>query len=152
MRTAPLTATRCRALQNRYVFGAFISLHSFSQRKKCSKELCIARNWIRIGRTSEVHLSFQLATLELKEMNEKQRADHADSQLKLLQNQNHQIEQRNEELETKFSDVTRANMELQRTERDLRDQLVTSIPKKDYEDLNSRIQVKTLTRWLWISF
>ena len=35
---------------------------------------------------------FQIATLEIKSMNEKQRADHADSRYKLLQSQNSQIE------------------------------------------------------------
>ena len=34
----------------------------------------------------------QIATLEIKLMNEKERADHADSRYKLLQSQNSQIE------------------------------------------------------------
>ena len=86
----------------------------------------------------------QLATLELKELNEKQRADHADSQLKLTQSQSKQLEDRNEELERKFSDVTKANMELQRTERELRDELVTSVPKEQLEEVQKRLEVKII--------
>ena len=37
-------------------------------------------------------ITFQIATLEMKSMNEKERADHADSRYKLLQSQNNQIE------------------------------------------------------------
>ena len=37
-------------------------------------------------------LTLQIATLEMKSMNEKERADHADSRYKLLQSQNNQIE------------------------------------------------------------
>ena len=37
-------------------------------------------------------LKLQIATLEMKSMNEKERADHADSRYKLLQSQNNQIE------------------------------------------------------------
>ena len=85
-------------------------------------------------------LSKQIATLEMKTLNEKQRADHADSRYKLLQNQSSQLEKRNEELEVKFADVSKANLELQKTERDLRDQIVTSIPREEVDHLNKRIK------------
>lgn len=79
--------------------------------------------------------------MELKELNEKQRADHANSQMKLIKTQSEQLESRNEELETKFADVSRANMDLQKTERELRDQLVKSIPEELATKLNQRIEV-----------
>ena len=76
----------------------------------------------------------------MKELNEKQRADHADNQCRLLQAQVLQLEKRNEQVEQKFSDVSRSNLELQKTERTLRDQLLTSIPKERFEALNSKVQ------------
>ena len=85
-------------------------------------------------------LTKQLATLEMKELNEKQRADHADNKYKLVQAQVIQLEKRNGELETKFADVAKSNLELQKTERSLRDQLGTSIPKEKYEEVNSKVQ------------
>ena len=39
-----------------------------------------------------IYDGIQIATLEMKSMNEKERADHADSRYKLLQSQNNQIE------------------------------------------------------------
>ena len=89
---------------------------------------------------------FKIATLETKELNEKQRADHADSRCKLLQSQISQLEKRNEELESKFSDITRANLELQKTERDLRDQVATSIQKSEMDKLNVVVKVLRITK------
>ena len=58
-----------------------------------------------------------------------------------FQSQVEQLEKRNEELETKFSVLTKSNLELQQMERELRDQLVTSIPKEDFEMLNTKVKV-----------
>jgi centrosomal protein CEP290 len=85
-------------------------------------------------------LTKQIATLELKELNEKQRADHAENKYKLIQAQTNQLEKRNEELEVKFADVTKANLELQRTERELRDTLVTSIAKERFDQLGGKVK------------
>ena len=76
----------------------------------------------------------------MKELNEKQRADHADNQCKLLQAQVLQLEKRNDQVEEKFSDVAKSNLELQKTERSLRDQLLTSIAKEKFDTLNSQVQ------------
>ena len=90
---------------------------------------------------SEVEkLSKQLATLEIKELNERQKNDYLDNQYKLLQTQMQHVEKRNVELEEKFDLVTSTNLSLQETERKLRDQLVTSIPKEDYESLNGKFK------------
>ncbi len=62
----------------------------------------------------------------------------------LFQGQVEQLEKRNDELESKFSVLTKANLDLQQTERELRDQLVTSIPKEDYEMLSSKVSVIAL--------
>ena len=49
--------------------------------------------------------------------------------------------QRNEELELKFADITKVNLDLQKTERELRDQIVTSIPKEHVDELEKRVKV-----------
>lgn len=77
----------------------------------------------------------------MKEMNERQKAQHAESQMRLAKNQAHELEKRLEMVETKFSEVTRSNMELQRTERELRDQIVTSIPADEFNQLKKKTEV-----------
>ena len=76
----------------------------------------------------------------MKELNEKQRADHAENKYKLVQAQALQLEKRNGELEIKFADTAKANLELQKTERTLRDQLGTSIPKEKFVEANAKVQ------------
>ena len=76
----------------------------------------------------------------MKELNEKQRADHAENKYKLVQAQVLQLEKRNGELEIKFADTAKANLELQKTERSLRDQLGTSIPKEKFVEANAKVQ------------
>ena len=49
--------------------------------------------------------------------------------------------QRNKELELKFADITKVNLDLQKTERELRDQIVTSIPKEHVDELEKRVKV-----------
>ena len=88
----------------------------------------------------------QVATLEMKELNESQRASHADSQMKLIQEQLRQLESRNEELETKFADVTKANLELQVAERELRDQIVTSVSRDEVRKMEKKIEVHSRFR------
>lgn len=79
--------------------------------------------------------------MELKELNESQKASHAESQLKLIQTQLKQLEARNEELETKFAGVTKSNLELQSTERELRDQLVTSVSREELQKIEKKLEV-----------
>ncbi|KAH3726744.1 centrosomal protein of 290 kDa-like [Dreissena polymorpha] len=76
-----------------------------------------------------ISVSKKITTLEMKELNERQRAEHAvnmyEHQKSLLGN----MEARNKELEDKFSDITRSNLDLQKIERDLRDELSNSVTK-----------------------
>ena len=81
-------------------------------------------------------ISKQLASIEIKELNERQKNDYLNNQYKLLQTQMQHIEKRNNELEEKFEIVSASNLKLQEIERELRDQLITSIPKEDFEVLN----------------
>ena len=82
-----------------------------------------------------------MATLELKELNERQRSDHLDSQLRLARDHRSSVEARNDELESKLSEVTRANLEMQRAERELREQIVTSVPREQCQEVQQRVQV-----------
>ncbi|KAL4233575.1 hypothetical protein ACF0H5_008256 [Mactra antiquata] len=76
-----------------------------------------------------ISTSKKITTLEMKELNERQRAEHAvnmyDQQKAIL----HNLEDRNKELEDKFAEITRSNLDLQQIERDLRDELSNSVTK-----------------------
>jgi centrosomal protein CEP290 len=76
----------------------------------------------------------------VKEINEIQRFDHLSSQHQLVQSQLTILEKRNSELEEKFDLVTRSNMDLQTLERELREQLITSVPKAEIAALRSQLQ------------
>lgn len=52
-----------------------------------------------------VSVSKKIATLEMKELNERQRAEHAQKMYEHLQNSLKQVEQRNSDLENKFVEV-----------------------------------------------
>ncbi|PVD27873.1 hypothetical protein C0Q70_10448 [Pomacea canaliculata] len=87
-----------------------------------------------------ISISRKLTMLEMKELNERQRAEHAvrmyEQQLHLLGD----LERRNKELEEKFAEVTRMNLEMQKTERDLRDELSNSVTKAVSDADRNRIQ------------
>jgi hypothetical protein len=80
--------------------------------------------------------------LELQELSARQRADAADAQLALVRAQLDAVSKRNSGLEEAFSEVSRLNLDQQRTEMQLRDQLDTSIPKEQFDKANSRIHVR----------
>ncbi|XP_044048401.1 centrosomal protein of 290 kDa isoform X5 [Siniperca chuatsi] len=69
----------------------------------------------------------RITTLEMKELNERQRAEHAHKMYEQMRNSLRQVEERNLELETKFAELTKMNVEAQRVERELRDELADSI-------------------------
>ncbi|XP_047453356.1 centrosomal protein of 290 kDa isoform X3 [Mugil cephalus] len=71
----------------------------------------------------------RITTLEMKELNERQRAEHAHKMYQHLRNSLRQVEERNLELESKFAELTKMNVEAQRVERELRDELADSISK-----------------------
>ena len=73
-------------------------------------------------------------------MNERQKFDHLTGQHQLVQSQLAMLEQRNTELEEKFELVSRANLELQTLERELRDQLITSIPQAEFTAVSQQLQ------------
>uniref|UniRef100_A0A7N6AYG1 Centrosomal protein of 290kDa coiled-coil region domain-containing protein n=1 Tax=Anabas testudineus TaxID=64144 RepID=A0A7N6AYG1_ANATE len=71
----------------------------------------------------------RITTLEMKELNERQRAEHAHKMYEHIRNSLRQVEERNLELESKFAELTKMNAEAQRVERELRDELADSISK-----------------------
>ncbi|NXN25676.1 CE290 protein, partial [Nycticryphes semicollaris] len=74
-------------------------------------------------------ISKKIAMLEMKELNERQRAEHSQRMYEHLRNAVKQIEERNFELETKFSELTKINLEAQKVEQELRDELSKSVSK-----------------------
>uniref|UniRef100_A0A669F569 Centrosomal protein 290 n=1 Tax=Oreochromis niloticus TaxID=8128 RepID=A0A669F569_ORENI len=71
----------------------------------------------------------RITTLEMKELNERQRAEHAHKMYEHVKNSLKQVEERNVELESKFVELTKMNVEAQRVERELRDELASSVSK-----------------------
>ncbi|XP_015227719.1 PREDICTED: centrosomal protein of 290 kDa isoform X1 [Cyprinodon variegatus] len=68
----------------------------------------------------------RITALEMKELNERQRAEHAHKMYEHMRNSLRQVEERNSELESKFAELTKMNAEAQRIERELRDELAGS--------------------------
>ncbi|XP_056197040.1 centrosomal protein of 290 kDa isoform X8 [Falco biarmicus] len=74
-------------------------------------------------------ISKKITMLEMKELNERQRAEHLQRMYEHLRNTVKQIEERNFELETKFAELTKINLEAQKVEQELRDELSKSVSK-----------------------
>ncbi|ETE69450.1 Centrosomal protein, partial [Ophiophagus hannah] len=76
-----------------------------------------------------VSISKKITMLEMKELNERQRAEHCQRMYEHLRNTLKQAEERNLELETKFAELTKINLEAQKVEQSLRDELSNSVSK-----------------------
>ncbi|XP_071408220.1 centrosomal protein of 290 kDa isoform X2 [Pithys albifrons albifrons] len=74
-------------------------------------------------------ISKKITMLEMKELNERQRAEHSQRMYEHLRNTVKQIEERNFELESKFAELTKINLEAQKVEQELRDELSKSVSK-----------------------
>ncbi|NXB58608.1 CE290 protein, partial [Struthidea cinerea] len=74
-------------------------------------------------------ISKKITMLEMKELNERQRAEHSQRMYDHLRSTVKQIEERNFELETKFAELTKINLEAQKVEQELRDELSKSVSK-----------------------
>ncbi|XP_061139376.1 centrosomal protein of 290 kDa-like isoform X1 [Syngnathus typhle] len=71
----------------------------------------------------------RMATLEMKELNERQRAEHATAMYERMRSSLGKVEERNSELEAKFAELTKMNVEAQHLERELRDELADCVTK-----------------------
>ncbi|XP_078534998.1 centrosomal protein of 290 kDa isoform X2 [Lissotriton helveticus] len=76
-----------------------------------------------------VSISKKITMLEMKELNERQRAEHSQKMYEHLRTTVQQLEERNFELEIKFSELTKINLEAQKVEQSLRDDLANSVSK-----------------------
>ncbi|XP_044797788.1 centrosomal protein of 290 kDa isoform X6 [Bubalus bubalis] len=76
-----------------------------------------------------VSISKKITMLEMKELNERQRAEHSQKMYEHVKSSLQQMEERNFELETKFAELTRINLEAQKVEQMLRDELADSVSK-----------------------
>ncbi|NXL60734.1 CE290 protein, partial [Chordeiles acutipennis] len=74
-------------------------------------------------------ISKKITMLEMKELNERQRAEHSQQMYEHLRNTVKQVEERNFELEAKFAELTKINLEAQKVEQELRDELSKSVSK-----------------------
>ncbi|KAM6302193.1 centrosomal protein of 290 kDa isoform 5-T5 [Podargus strigoides] len=74
-------------------------------------------------------ISKKITMLEMKELNERQRAEHSQRMYEHLRNTVKQLEERNFELEAKFAELTKINLEAQKVEQELRDELSKSVSK-----------------------
>ncbi|XP_077790920.1 centrosomal protein of 290 kDa isoform X12 [Podarcis muralis] len=86
-----------------------------------------------------VSISKKITMLEMKELNERQRAEHSQRMYEHLRNTLKQVEERNFELETKFAELTKINLEAQKVEQSLRDELSSSVSKAVSEADRRRI-------------
>ncbi|XP_070533170.1 centrosomal protein of 290 kDa-like [Ptychodera flava] len=76
-----------------------------------------------------ISISKKITTLEMKELNERQRADHAVRMHETQRKTITELEERNLELEQKFAELTRMNLASQKVERELRDELASCVTK-----------------------
>ncbi|BFZ24638.1 hypothetical protein BsWGS_27677 [Bradybaena similaris] len=76
-----------------------------------------------------ISISKKITMLEMKEINERQRAEHATHMYEKQRQLLHDLEKRNKELEDKFAEVTKLNLEMQAIERKLRDELSHCVTK-----------------------
>ncbi|XP_066447592.1 centrosomal protein of 290 kDa isoform X2 [Eleutherodactylus coqui] len=77
-----------------------------------------------------VSISKKITMLEMKELNERQRSEHSLKMYEHLRITLKQVEERNFELESKFAELTKINLEAQKIEQALRDELADSISKE----------------------
>nr|XP_057930609.1 centrosomal protein of 290 kDa-like isoform X3 [Doryrhamphus excisus] len=87
----------------------------------------------------KVSAARRITTLEMKELNERQRAEHAHTMYEHMKNSLKQVEERNSELEAKFGELTKMNIEAQRVERELSDELATCVTKASSDADRARI-------------
>ncbi|XP_075712918.1 centrosomal protein of 290 kDa [Rhinoderma darwinii] len=77
-----------------------------------------------------VSISKKITMLEMKELNERERAEHSHKMYEHLRITLKQVEERNFELESKFAELTRISLETQKVEQALRDELANSVTKE----------------------
>ncbi|XP_009868117.1 PREDICTED: centrosomal protein of 290 kDa-like, partial [Apaloderma vittatum] len=102
---------------------------AWEQMTKLGDDNAIDKATKAITNSEILSISKKITMLEMKELNERQRAEHSQQMYEHLRNTVKQIEERNFELETKFAELTKINLEAQKVEQELRDELSKSVSK-----------------------
>ncbi|XP_054053118.1 centrosomal protein of 290 kDa-like isoform X4 [Rissa tridactyla] len=102
---------------------------AWEQMTKLGDENAMDKATKAITNSEILSISKKITMLEMKELNERQRAEHSQRMYEHLRSTVKQIEERNFELETKFAELTKINLEAQKVEQELRDELSKSVSK-----------------------
>nr|XP_031318910.1 centrosomal protein of 290 kDa isoform X2 [Camelus dromedarius] len=102
---------------------------AWEQETKLGNESNLEKAKKSITNSEIVSISKKITMLEMKELNERQRAEHSQKMYEHVKTSLKQMEERNFELETKFAELTKINLEAQKVEQMLRDELADSVSK-----------------------
>ncbi|XP_011360049.1 centrosomal protein of 290 kDa isoform X2 [Pteropus vampyrus] len=102
---------------------------AWEQETKLGNESNMDKTKKSITNSEIASISKKITMLEMKELNERQRAEHSQKMYEHIRTSLKQMEERNFELETKFAELTKINLEAQRIEQMLRDELANSVSK-----------------------
>nr|XP_012613307.1 centrosomal protein of 290 kDa isoform X5 [Microcebus murinus] len=102
---------------------------AWEQETKLGNESHMDKAKKSITNSDIVSISKKITMLEMKELNERQRAEHCQKMYEHLRTSLKQMEERNFELETKFAELTKINLDAQKVEQMLRDELADSVSK-----------------------
>ncbi|XP_077909167.1 centrosomal protein of 290 kDa isoform X3 [Ictidomys tridecemlineatus] len=102
---------------------------AWEQETKLGNESNMDKAKKSITNSDIVSISKKITMLEMKELNERQRAEHCQKMYEHIRTSLKQMEERNFELETKFAELTKINLDAQKVEQMLRDELADSVSK-----------------------
>ncbi|XP_041520473.1 centrosomal protein of 290 kDa [Microtus oregoni] len=102
---------------------------AWEQETKLGKESNMDKARKSMTNSDIVSISKKITVLEMKELNERQRAEHCQKMYEHLRTSVKHMEERNFELETKFTELTKINLDAQKVEQMLRDELADSVSK-----------------------
>nr|XP_021481853.1 centrosomal protein of 290 kDa-like [Meriones unguiculatus] len=102
---------------------------AWEQETKLGNESNMDKARKSITNSDIVSISKKITVLEMKELNERQRAEHCQKMYEHLRTSLKHMEERNFELETKFTELTKINLDAQKVEQTLRDELADSVSK-----------------------
>ncbi|KAM5253773.1 centrosomal protein of 290 kDa isoform 4-T7 [Hipposideros larvatus] len=102
---------------------------AWGQETKLGNESNMDKTKKSITNSEIASISKKITMLEMKELNERQRAEHCQKMYEHIRTSLKQMEERNFELETKFAELTKINLEAQKVEQMLRDELADSVSK-----------------------
>ncbi|XP_032730066.1 centrosomal protein of 290 kDa isoform X1 [Lontra canadensis] len=102
---------------------------AWEQETKVGNESNMDKAKKSITNSEILSISKKITMLEMKELNERQRAEHSQKMYEHVRTSLKQMEERNFELETKFAELTKINLEAQKVEQMLRDELADSVSK-----------------------